>query len=443
MRRRRAWSLATALGLAALGALACASPAAPVRSWPPTLAAGDTNASKGYEKPPVLRAADAVPPELRSGPHHHLEDAVATDGFMPIYSIASDFGEFQARGDAMLHTRLAEIRALATLRELSAGEEFGEALGRTLKSPFVATWNLVTKPVKSITGVPRGAAEALRRTSELARGERGELEDSALGEFFGFEESKRQLAHRLGVDPYSSNPVLQEQLNRFAWVSYVGGFGAMLVPFTGNSRPTEDPAQQASARAEEILRDYAPEDLRRLNRIELAVMGIPEERSQAFITHPWYSPRQQSLLVAHLAALDLVEGRAALIDAAARATSEEDAVFYARTAELLRVYHENVAPLERLAFLHDMVIGLTDDGRLVAPLAFDYAVWTRPLHVSANTLRRSTVSDRRRVTRREILASGSFSPKARAMIEERGIVVTEQALERLRPAADGPAPDER
>jgi len=436
MRRRRAWSLASALGLAALGALACASPAPPARTSLPTLAAGDTNASKGYEKPPVLRAADVLPPELRSGPHHQVEDAVATDGFMRIYSIASDFGEFQARGDAMLHTRVAEIQALATLRELSAGKEFGEALGRTLKSPFVATWNLVTKPVQSITGIPRGAAEALRKTSGLVRGERGELEDSALAEFFGFEERKRELAHHLGVDPYSSNPALQEQLNRFAWVSYVGGFGAMLIPFTENSRPTEEPPPQDSARAEEILREYAPEDLRRLNRIELAVMGIPEERSQAFIAHPWYSPRQQSLLVAHLAALDLVEGRAALIDAAARATCEEDAVFYARTAELMRAYHENVAPLERLAFVRDTVIGLTEDGRLVAPLAFDYAVWTRPVHVFVNTLRRSTVSDRRRVTRREILVTGSFSPKARAMIEGRGIVVTEQALERLRPATD-------
>jgi hypothetical protein len=443
MRHRRAWSLASALGLAALGALACASPAPPARTSLPTLTAADTNPSKGYEKPPVLRAADVVPPELRSGPHHQLEDAVATDGFMRIYSIASDFGEFQAYGDAMLRTRVAEIQALATLRELSAGEEFGKALSRTLKSPFIATWNLVTKPVESITGIPRGAAEALRRTSELARGERGELEDSALAEFFGFEERKRELAQRLGVDPYSSNAVLQEQLNRFAWVSYAGGFGAMLVPFAKDPRPIGEQPPQANARAEEILRDYAPEDLRRLNRIELAVMGIPEERSRAFIAHPWYSPRQQSLLVAHLAALDLVEGRAALIDAAARATSEEDAIVYTRTAELMRAYHENVAPLERLAFFHGTAIGLTEDGRLVAPLAFDYAVWTRPVHVFANSLRRSTVSDHRRVTRREILVTGSFSPKARAMIEGRGIVVTEQALERLRPAADEPAPDER
>jgi hypothetical protein len=443
MRRRRAWSLASALGLAALGALACASPAPLARTSLPTLVAGDTNASKSYEKPPVLRATDVLPPELRSGPHHQVEDAVATDGFMRIYSIASDFGEFQACGDEMLRTRVAEIQALAALQELSASEEFGEALSRTLKSPFVATWNLVTKPVESVTGIPRGAAEALRSTSELARGERGELEDHALGEFFGFEERKRKLAHRLGVDPYSSNPVLQKRLNRFAWISYVGGFGAMLVPFAGDPRPAEEEPPQAGARAQEILRDYAPEDLRRLNRIELAVMGIPEETSREFITHPWYSPRHQSLLVAHLAALDLVENRAALIDAAVRATSEEDAILYVRTAELTRAYHENVASLERIASFRNTVIGLTEDGRLVAPLALDYAVWTRPVHVFANTLRRSTVSDRRRVTRREILVTGSLSPKARAMIEARGIVVTEQALERLRPAADEPAPDER
>jgi len=443
MRRRRACSFASALGLAALGALACASPAPPARTSLPTLAAGDTNASQGYEKPPVLRAANVLPPELRTGPHHEVEDAVATDGFMRIYSIASDFGEFEAYGDEMLRTRVAEIQALALLQDLSAGEEFREALGRTLKSPFVATWNLVTKPVESITGIPRGAAEALRSTSELTRGERGELEDSALGEFFGFEERKRELAHRLGVDPYSSNAVLQKQLNRFAWVSYVGGFGAMLVPFAGNQRPGEEHLPPASARAEEIVRDYAPEDLRRLARIELAVMGIPEETSRAFIAHPWYSPRHQSLLVAHLAALDLVANRAALIDAASRATSEEDAVLYVRTAELMRAYHDNVAPLERIAPFRNTVIGLTEDGRLVAPLAFDYAVWTRPAHVFANTLRRSTVSDQRRVTKREILVTGSFSPKARAMIERRGIAVTEQALERLRPAADEPPQDER
>jgi len=330
---------------------------------------------------------------------------------------------------------VAEVRALAELRELSASKEFAAALGQTLQSPFVAAWNLVTSPVQAISGVPRGATDAVRQASELSRGERSELEDDSLGELFGFGKRKREIAHRLAVDPYSSNPVLQKELNRFAWVSYIGGFGAMLVPFsqTSDTRAAHRPFDPA--REDEILIDYSPEDLRRLNSIELAVMGIPEPLRRAFVAQRWFSPRQQSLLVAHLAALDLVENRAAFVAAANQASSEIDALLYVRTAELLRVYHEEATPLERIATFHGTVVGVSADRRVVAPLALDYAVWSRPVHAFANTLKRSSLSDGSAITGREILVSGSFSPRARAKIEQRGIEVTEHAL-RQRSAAD-------
>jgi hypothetical protein len=404
---------AVALGLAAL--LGCAMPAAaPQRTSLPTLGEGDTAAELGYEQPPLQHAGEVLPPDLVAGPHHRVSDAVRTDGFMRRYSIESDYGRFEALGDDMLRTRVAEITALAELEQLSASQEFASALGRTLKS--------------SISGIPRGASEALRSAAELSRGERSELEDAALGEFFGFEKRKREIAQRLGVDPYSSNEVLQAELNRFAWVSYVGGFGAMLVPFAETPGSSGEPVPAEMGREDQILLDYAPEDLRRLNRIELAVMGIPEPLRQRFVSHPWYSPRQQSLLVAHLATLDLVENRAAFVEAATQASSEVDALLYVRTAELLRVYHTEVAPLARLASFQGSVVGVTADGGLVAPLALDYAVWTRPAHAFANTLVRSSLSDGSPVSRRQILVTGSFSPKARAKIRNRGIEVTERAL---------------
>ena len=177
----------------------------------------------------------------------------------------------------MLRIRVHEIEALAALGEMSASREFTTAVGNALKSPFVATWNLITRPVDSITGLPVGAWNHLKRTSELAKGERGEFEDSAVREFIGFESKKRVIAHRLGVDPYSSNKELQKRLNRFAWVSFVGGLPSMFVPFTGDEQPRDETAPAApSDRMSEILLDYSPEDLRRLNRIEMAVMGIPE-----------------------------------------------------------------------------------------------------------------------------------------------------------------------
>ncbi len=418
-----------ASALALLGILACASAEpAGVRTSLPTLGDGDTEAKLGYETPPTQRADQVLPPELIQGPHHRVAEPVPTDGFMRIYSVESEFGSFEARGDAMLRTRVAEIFALAKLAELSASKEFGSALARTLQSPFVATWNLVTSPVKSISGLPRGASEALRRSAALSRSERSELEDNALGEFFGFERRKREIAHRLDVDPYSSNPVLQAELNRFAWVSYVGGFGAMLVPFANDGRPVQERNAFRTEREDEILLDYAPEDLRRLNRIELAVMGIPDTERARFILHPWYSPRQQSLLVAHLAALDLVENRTAFIQAAAQASSEVDALLYVRTAEMLRVYQERAGDLERLASFGDTVIGVTSERGLVAPLALDYAVWTRPAHAFANNLKRSRLSDGSEIAKREILVTGSFSPKARTKIRNRGIEVSERVL---------------
>lgn len=423
--------LASALCVGLLGLAACAKAPVASRSALPALVEGDTDPALGYEQPPLQRAADVVPPELLQGPHHRVVEPVRTDGFLRSYSIESDFGSFEAVGDAMLRTRVAEIQALAELRELSASGEFAAALGRTLASPFVASWNLVTKPVRSITGIPRGAVDALRRASELGRGERSRLEDDALGEFFGFGRRKREIAHRLAIDPYTSNEVLQKELNRFAWVSYVGGFGAMLVPFAQKPAAATTRTPFATAREDELLLDFAPEDLRRLNRIELTVMGIPEPLRQSFVSHPWYSPRQQSLLVAHLAALDLVENRAAFVEAAIRASSEVDAIFYARTAELLRAYHEQVTPLSRLASFQGTVVGVTADRRVVAPLALDYAVWTRPTHAFANSLKRSSLSDGSEIALREIWVTGSFSTRARAKIESRGIEVTERALDPL------------
>ena len=43
-----------------------------------------------------------------------------------------------------------------------------------------------------------------------------------------------------------------------------------------------------------------PEDLRRLNRIELAVMGVGPELADRFLTHLWYSPRHGTILIESL-----------------------------------------------------------------------------------------------------------------------------------------------
>jgi len=383
----------------------------------------------GFELDPVRSAAELLPLELLTGPHYRIEPQVVSSGFSNGYVIRSDYGVFDARGDQMLYTRIREIEALAALDEMSTTAAFAEAVGNALKSPFVATWNLIANPVDTIAGIPRGASDAIQQASQLARGERGEFEDNGLLALIGFDSKKRQIANELGVDPYSSNKALQKQLNRFAWAAYLGGLPYLFVPFVDDSDFEKAPAKSADSPAEAWM-VYSSEDLRRLNRIELAVMGIPEPLSDALIGHPWYSPRQASLLVEALAALSLAQNRAAFIEAALSAQSEGDALRYEQIAELLRAYSDRAAPIVEVVSIEGTPMGYTQSGTLVVPLAADYAIWNAEAAALAHAITDARPRDPH-VERVELVVSGSASPLARARFEALGVAVTERAFERL------------
>jgi hypothetical protein len=381
----------------------------------------------GFEVDPIRSAADLVPPSLLTGAHYRIEPRVVTSGFANWYVVTSDYGDFEIRGDRMLRTRIREIEALAALDEMRKTEAFANAAGNALKSPFVATWNLITKPVDTIVGIPVGAWEAVKRSSQLARGERSELEDSGVLALIGFEMKKRQIANELGVDPYSSNKVLQKQLNRFAWAAYLGGLPYLFVPFVDDSdfqQTTEEPADRLA----EALLIYSPEDLRRLNRIELAVMGIPESLSDELIGHPWYSPRNATMLVEALAALDLARNRVAFVEAAIGAQSENDALAHEQTAALLRTYSERVSPVREIISVSGTPMGYTESGTLAVPLAADHVIWDAEAAALAHAVTDGLPSEIG-VERVELVLSGTASPLARERFEALGVVVTERAFE--------------
>jgi len=383
----------------------------------------------GFEVDPVRSAVELLPPDLLTSPHYRIDPQVVTSGFANRYAITSDYGDFEARGDRMLRTRIREIEALAALDEMSKTTAFADAAGNALKSPFVATWNLIANPVDTILGIPIGAWNAIKQTSQLARGERGALEDSGALALIGFEAKKRRIANELGVDPYSSNRALQKQLNRFAWAAYLGGLPYLFVPFVDDSDFQETSEEPTDGLAETLL-IYSPEDLRRLNRIELAVMGIPEPLSDELITHPWYSPRHATALVEALAALDLTQNRSAFIEAAVSAESEDDALFYEHTAELMRSYSDRVSPIREIANIGGTPMGYAESGTLVIPLPADYTNWAPATDALARAIAEE-VSGHPNVERSELVLSGTASPLARERFEALGVAVTERAFEQL------------
>jgi hypothetical protein len=393
---------------------------------PPTAAQREAAAQAGFELIPVRRAVDLMPADQLTGPYHIIDTEVMHDGHANVYFIVSDFGEFEALGDEQLSVRLREIEALAAMRATSKTATFAAAAGRALTSPFVATWNLVTNPVDSVMGIPRGAWEAVQRTAQLARGERSEFEDNSFVALIGFESQKRMLAAKLDVDPYSSNKVLQKQLNRFAWAAYAGSLPTMFVPFIERESAAQDEQDHLS----ELLREYSPEDLRRLNRIELAVMGISQSLADEFIGHRWYSPRNQTVLVAALAGMDLAENRVAFIEAATTADSESDARMFTLTARLMREYSDRASGVRAIVSVDDRLMAYTDDQTLLLPVAADYAVWNQSMASLAGLAQRP-LPGHRPVARTAMLVAGTLSEMARDRLHARGIETTEHAFDQL------------
>jgi hypothetical protein len=392
------------------------------------------NPALGYESSPTLRASDLFPPDVISSPHHRVREEVGTDGFFRIYVIDSDFGRFEAAGDIQLRQRVQGIRALAVLSRLRDVDAYAAAAIKAAETPVVARWHLVDQPVDTMEGLPPEAWHEVCRCADMNPDERAPEESALRRAVLEFEAEKRRLARRLAVNPYALNPPLQRELNRTAWTLSAGGYPLDGVPSLVESSVAPQAGDVLPAeRVERIFANDSPEDLRRRNRIELAVLGVPPEEIEAFLAHPGYSPRQRTGVVESLVALEPARDRGAYVRVAMLAQSPRDAFFRLMGSLLLRFHHVNVAPIERLYVLNGRTpAAYTSEGKLIVAAQVDYLLWTRPVDGFVRSLAGAEVPDAR-VESREMWLSGEASPKARREIEALGITLVERVFETMVP----------
>jgi hypothetical protein len=377
-----------------------------------------------YENPGILKAHDILPKELLEGEHYKVMEDVATYDLTNRFIILTTFGPFEAIGEDMLRIRIQEIQAIAVLQEIKKTKAFRDAAEQAAMSSFRGAKNLITHPVNTISGVPKGVGRLFSRVGEMFGGGRGEQEDSVAKELIGFSVVKRQYAHKLGVDVYSSNKVLQKELNRVAWAGFAGGVGVKLatraVKGASEAAYFSIKGTQFIQGMNQILFDNAPEDLRRINREKLQQMGVDESTIEEFLQHHIYSPRHETILVHALADMEGVSNRNQFIKQANFAVDEEEAFLFQRIAEMMHSYHKNVEPITEIIPVRKVVVGYTEKQSIVVTLPMDYVYWTERADKGIDALVKLESLDRP-VKSMKLFISGRLSPRTKLELMAKGI----------------------
>jgi hypothetical protein len=386
-----------------------------------------------FEKPPTLPAQVLVPTSLLSGDGFHVNEQVPTDGLMAHFTIQSSVGTFQANSIEMLKIRVAEMPAIMELTKTSKTKVFAQALATNAVRPVQAAGQMVMHPVDTVTGLPAGVGrffgrvglagqqlkEAATEPEEASAGHKAGQFATTAGQatrnVFGYEQERRELAKKLHVDPYTTNPVLSKQLDDFALVAFrahVGVTTTMAVFIPGSMAIT------ATRVVSTWVWDTPKADLIVRDEKALRQLKVPETTIRTFMRNPVFPLSVQTAFITNLQRLSDVPGSINAVALASTAESEVQARFLTDAVGMLARYDETHTPITRL-IVRRAIIGQDRNGAIVAEAPVDYVSWIEEVSYFAHRpdLRRS---------RHNLWLTGQLSPLAKKNFESLGWVVVER-----------------
>lgn len=405
-----------------------------------------------YESPPSI-PFDMVFHEVAiKGDNYSVAPSVPTDGFLTRAVIDSEFGEFVALGPGMLEIRLHEIDALVKLQTFEASDEFQRGAKESAQEKLSGLKQVYEKPKEAAAGISAGVSRFFKRSyratktgvqtindvvhdrtpgsiegagaklpgnqqsqalsdSESKYKKAAKASGSAAVNILGFDDSRRKLAKRLGVDPYTTNPVLDEKLDEVTWSIFAGDFGidvaTSLIP--GSIVVT------TSSLVTNWVWDTPPGDLRVKIEQTLLGIGVSQEDVDRLLRHRAYPLSYQAALTAAMEAMGEVNGHENTMPLALSVQTVDQARFVVNTMRMLQRYHETVQPLREID-VQGTVFAITDKDTMVIAAPVDYVSWSEMLD-------RFSANDRFSSKPRELYIAGTMTTMASEQLSKRGWIV--------------------
>lgn len=390
----------------------------------PTLAQDAVRATGDYETPGPVNAEDFLPKSAFAGKKLFVQKTAENNGLQNTYRIRAGSEEYEITGNEAALQYLQELRAIHQLRQISTAKAVTRGLSQSAMSTYETGRQIVRDPLAAVKKVPQGASRFFGKVKDfLNQDEEDTGQKTSVGEtikgFLGIDEAKRKLAARLGVDVYSRNEALQKELNRVASAMAGGGLalniGTMPIGGAVGIGLTVIGIDQT---VHSLINESSPDDLRKWNEQNLTKLGAKPDIITQFLNHPWYSPRQETIITAALRKANVDPNL--FLESADQALTEEDGRYYQHVAQLLAAYSEKIAPLQSLRLEDGVLCALDRNGVLVVPVSFDYAIWTETIAQRVDALA-SRVGNDQNIKSVKIWTDGRLSDRLKTELDRRSI----------------------
>ena len=383
-----------------------------------------------YESYAARSAAEILPPNMIQGKYFKVRNQVLAYDFLHHYTVDSDFGTFEVTGDGALRKLVKEIAAIGALKETDTIEAVGASVKQSVASPFVLARNLVTSPVDTVSGLPGGVSHILGNVTEGVTMEHDPSEDSRVKQALFVSSWKRDFATQNGVDVYSSNKVLQKELNRVGWAAAISGLSISVATMSGGTAVAVMKNMRLANQVGNALKEEPPARLRIINERKLKEMGISDALAKRYLDHLAFTPRHDTVIVECLTQLKATRGRAVFLNHILAAEDEVGANFFQQMAETILGYHNTVSPLEEIAAVDGMIVAQAKNGTPFVPFPLDRGVWTARAQGILESIKanRGAAGHSGNI---DLWITGTFSTLAHRQMAARGVTITENVDEKI------------
>jgi len=367
---------------------------------------GPAGRSQG-ERAPVFSVYQTLPREILEGSNYRLAEHVPVQEYQYVFTVRSDFGAITARGRHMLGLRLRELKSIEAATKLDKYPLIVDSILAPLRDTAKGLDLIIKEPFESIERAPKGLGLMVDQYTDPA-----DLRAGA--------PARRKLAIELDCDPETRNPVLKKLLDELSLYLLGGSLlteGAMyLIPVPGLG------VLPMTAQMKELIVNSPPSAINSQIDRELEVASVESSIRFRFRYSTAFTTVQRLQLMEQFRALEGVRNRAALIEVAAEAHNEAEALSSIRKGKMLADIRkrQSIRLLESGGLLP---LAVLNDGTHVLICPYDYLTSTREVDDYVDAYRASNPNV---IT--VLVTAGHVSPAALKTMESARIRIVEEGI---------------